>query len=246
MPKRKKGIKSHRKSVTTGYYWTEEIDDLILEYQRTQDEQLFAEKIYPVFLTASKSIMYDKKYRLMEEDDINRIVARMYLAIPSYKKEKGSGFSYFSVTGKREIIQIHMKRTAEDGRNEPLHLNKYLEPDTGNDETYYAGWQMPPALIAQAPNRRAKVREHLLHFLDWAEPQLFKAIEKTNMQSQAKEILNIIRNTDCERSRELHKELAAKCIKKGIKYKVSKTTKIKRILRKLYAKYLTVDDAIVI
>lgn len=113
-------------------YWGKETDEAILEYNKTKDEQLFNERIYPAIKRLAYSVLnnYNVDYvQGSKSEFMLELIAKIYGDLPRYDPSKGPGFSYFNV-----IARNYCWEKANEGYYKKLLRENALDPNKPEPE----------------------------------------------------------------------------------------------------------------
>ena len=128
--KDKEGKKTRkRKKKTKNYYFGQEVQDKIVEYQvsecKIEKEEIYEKYISPAFTELTKSLVSVYKFKSANED-IDHLkadcVSNLYETIHKWKPEKGKkAFSYFNVVAKN-YLTIQSRRLLKNS-NRSVYLD---------------------------------------------------------------------------------------------------------------------------
>ncbi len=107
-----KGQVRKRKPKQSILYFTQETEDAIIEYLKTEDEvernRIYNEKIDYAFHKLAENIIHTFKFYYTEVNTINElkheVVCVLLEKLPKYKQGKGKAYSYFGTIAKRYLI----------------------------------------------------------------------------------------------------------------------------------------------
>lgn len=108
-------------------YWGKETDEAILEYNKTRDEQLFNERIYPAIERLAYSVLHNYNVDYFESSKsefMRELINKLYEDLPKYDPSKGSGFSYFNVIARNYCWQKANETYIRLVRERELDVNK--------------------------------------------------------------------------------------------------------------------------
>jgi len=108
----KKGTVRKRKPKKTNVYFTQDTEDAILEYLKTNDvkkrNEIFDERINYAFFKLTENIINTFKFPYTEVDTIpelqHEVIAFLLEKLHLYNPAKGKAFSYFGTITKRYLI----------------------------------------------------------------------------------------------------------------------------------------------
>jgi len=112
-PPKKRGRKKKKKN----YYFTEETEDELVKYlncdcQETKNA-IFTKHLYYPFYKMSENLIHTFKFYYTEVDDLEDLKHEMVIfyleKLDKFKKGQGKAFSYFSIAGKRYLINYNNK-----------------------------------------------------------------------------------------------------------------------------------------
>lgn len=106
----------------TNYYFGEEIDRAIIEFQKTKNPKLIEDPIWPAFEKLA-TYWYNKLPVRKNEEVINDCVVYLYEKIPMFNSEKKSAsFSYFNIIARHFFFQ-KLKNEKREISNENSSVN---------------------------------------------------------------------------------------------------------------------------
>ncbi len=96
---------------TSNYYFNQETEDAIIEYNKSMDDilknRLYSDKIERSFFKLAENIYNTFKFSYFDsepEDVMQEVVSFMVLNMHKFKEGRGKAFSYFSVMAKNYLI----------------------------------------------------------------------------------------------------------------------------------------------
>ncbi len=112
-----KGTIRKRKPKISNIYFTEETEDAIIAYLKSEDpierNKIFNEKIDYAFNKLAENIIHTFKFYYMEVDTMaelrHEVVAFLISKLHLYQKSKGKAYSYFGTIAKRYLILYNEK-----------------------------------------------------------------------------------------------------------------------------------------
>lgn len=136
MMKIKKTDLEIRRSQLGKMYFTDETEQAIVLYNKTDDEFereiLFREKIHPAIDKLAENIINRFKFPYIDgnfEDVKNQVVSFLVLNLHKYTENKGKAFSYFSVVAKNYLV-LHNNNSYRD------ELRSTYLMDSSGDESF--------------------------------------------------------------------------------------------------------------
>lgn len=125
-----------RRSQLGKMYFTDETEQAIVLYNKTDDEFereiLFREKIHPAIDKLAENIINRFKFPYIDgnfEDVKNQVVSFLVLNLHKYTENKGKAFSYFSVVAKNYLV-LHNNNSYRD------ELRSTYLMDSSGDESF--------------------------------------------------------------------------------------------------------------
>ena len=93
------------------FYFTDDTEKAIIEYNKSQDEfereTIFRERIHPSLDKMAENIINKYKFQYIKgtfEDIKSQVVSFLVLNLHKFTEDKGKAFSYFSVVAKNYLI----------------------------------------------------------------------------------------------------------------------------------------------
>lgn len=125
-------------------YWGKETDEAILEYNKTRDEQLFNERIYPAIERLAYSVLHNYNVDYFESSKsefMRELIGKLYEDLPRYDPSKGSGFSYFNVIARNYCWQRANETYMRMVQEREMDVNK-PEPEPEPEFDLDKLWEM--------------------------------------------------------------------------------------------------------
>jgi hypothetical protein len=188
----KKGTVRKRKPKKANIYFTQETEDVIIEYLITKDptkrNQIFNEKINYSFHKLAENIIHTFKFYYTEVDTIpelqHEVVAFLLEKLHLYNQNKGKAFSYFGTIAKRYLIlynNANYKKLKDKAPVEAVDEDKSIFIDlTNNSKEVY---------IDEMPS-------YMKQFTKYIDTNLFELFPKTNDARIADAIVELFRKSE--------------------------------------------------
>jgi hypothetical protein len=165
--------KRKRKKKTKNYYFGQEVQDKIVEYQisecKIEKEEIYEKYISPAFTELTKSLVSVYKFKSANED-IDHLksdcISNLYETIHKWKPEKGKkAFSYFNVVAKN-YLTIQSRRLLKNS-NRSVYLDD-AERLSNNikSEIYEKEYVDGDELLRQSITRYNKILEIIEYISD--------------------------------------------------------------------------------
>jgi hemerythrin len=113
----KKGTVRKRKPKKSNNYFTEDTQNAIIEYRKTEDvylrNKIYKERIHGAFYKLVENIIHTFKFYHMEADSIEdlkyEVISFLLQKLDKYNSSLGKAYSYFGTIAKRYLIVYNQK-----------------------------------------------------------------------------------------------------------------------------------------
>jgi len=145
----KKGTVRKRKPKKSNNYFTEDTQNAIIEYRKTEDpylrNKIYKERIHGAFYKLVENIIHTFKFYHMEADSIEdlkyEVISFLLQKLDKYNASLGKAYSYFGTIAKRYLIVYNQKNykskiskiEVKEVDNEEKTIDKLINDEFNNE-----------------------------------------------------------------------------------------------------------------
>jgi len=222
----KKGTIRKRRPKKKNVYFTQDTEDAIIAYLKSDDEEfrnrIFNQEINYAFFKLAENIIHTFKFYYTDVDTINElkheVVAFLLEKLHLYNQNKGKAYSYFGTIAKRYLIiynEKNYKKLKEKGDLEEADEDKIIVDD-----------------LIKKSNDENHLSDFIDYFVDYVNSNLEKLFPRKHDQQTADVVLELFRKR--ENLEIFNKKAIYIYIREMIDVDTFQITKVVKVLKRVY------------
>ena len=219
----------------SGMYWTEEIDQIIEQFNKTENaeqrEAIFNEKLKYPFGKLVENIFNTFKFSYFETGPLDvqkETVAHLVANIRKFEPDKGKSFSYFSIVAKNYLIALNNANYRRF--NQHISIDQVAEAHQGDNS------HVPRQLTDEDEERKDfQHKEFFKKMVAWWDNNVDRVFPKEKERVIAQAVIELFRH--CDRLEQFSKKPLYLMVREIAN--CDKTSHITKIINKMVKHYET-------